>query len=169
MPLERPSRGLASPVGPSPWLGSHGLTTQREVRRPRPEGIRRRLAHHQGLRQEVGHHTAMGEERPAQPRRLPLSLRLTPSIHQSQRPLPATTRARRLARRRPAQPLQPHDRTALPLPPAPQAVRRTHRVPHRTRRCSLTRWHREVSAFMRVRPEDHPTRNSVRPAGFKIG
>lgn len=46
-----------------------------------------------------------------------------------------------------AQPLQPHDRPALPVPTEPQAVRRTHRVPHRTRSRGLTLWHREVSAF----------------------
>lgn len=49
-------------------------------RRPRPEGLRRLLTHHPRLRQEVHHHQTLGEERPAQPRRLPLGLRLTLSI-----------------------------------------------------------------------------------------
>lgn len=46
--------------------------------------------------------------------------------------------------------------------PAPQAVRRTHRVPHRACRRGLTRWHREVCAFMRIRSED------TRPGGCPL-
>lgn len=60
--------------------------------RPRAEGIRRCLARHQSLRQEVEHHPQVGQERPAQPRRLPLGLRRNHRLTRSQSPLPATPR-----------------------------------------------------------------------------
>jgi hypothetical protein len=83
--------------------------------------VSRRLTHHQSLGQEVEHHPPMGQERPAQPRLLPLGLRLHHRLTRRQSPLPAPPRrTRRLARCRPTQPLQPNARPALPLPPAGQ-------------------------------------------------
>lgn len=55
-------------------------------RRPRPQGLRRLLAHHPCLGQEVRQHQTLGEERPAQPRRLPLGLRFTTGLRRSQTP-----------------------------------------------------------------------------------
>ncbi|CAG6392199.1 transposase [Actinacidiphila cocklensis] len=59
--------------------------------RPRPEGLRGRLTRHPGLRQEVQRHQTMGEERPAQPRRLPLGVLSNHCLARCQSPLPAAT------------------------------------------------------------------------------
>ncbi len=61
-------------------------------RRPQPEGIRRLLAHHQGLREEVEHHPPLDQERPPQPRRLPLGVLRDHRLTRSQGPLPAPPR-----------------------------------------------------------------------------
>ena len=74
-------------------------------RRPRPEGLRRLGPHHPRLRKEAPRRTPPREERPAQPRRPSVGLRLAQGLAGRERPLPPTTRARRLARSGPAAPV----------------------------------------------------------------
>lgn len=114
-----PASAPSSAPGYLPRLG----TTDSGSPTPRLEGLRRRISYHPGVWQEVQRHPTLGEERPPQPCWIPLGVLRDHSLAGGQGPLPATTRQpRRLARLRPAQPLQPHDRPALPLPPAGRAL-----------------------------------------------
>jgi hypothetical protein len=61
--------------------------------------------------------------KPPDERRLPVGLRSLPGLTRSQCALPATVRARRLARHCPAPPVQPLPRTTSPLPSDPTAFR----------------------------------------------
>lgn len=125
------------------------------------------------VRQETPRRALHGQERPAQPRRLPNGMRSggSPALFPPGADAhSAPTRARRLARGRPAPPVQPHDPPALPLPSSRRTVRRTHRLPLRTGRSSLTTWHREMSQWAGGRPcllspddEDFPKDTDHRP------